>query len=472
MEPSRKNPEIIQGGMGIGVSNWRLARAVAREDQMGVVSGTAIDSVFVRRLQSGDVDGSLRRALARFPRPDMARRILDKYFVPGGKPPGAAYLPVPKLVWNMEPLSAELLVVSNFVEVFLAKEGHAGLVGINYMEKIRLATLPSLLGAMLAGVDYVLMGAGIPSAIPGVLDGLARWEAVELKLQVEGGGPKDNCSCRFDPAAFASEARTELTRPRFLAVVSSDVVARSLARKTSGVDGFVVENHTAGGHNAPPRKCGPSSSASAPGYGPKDAPDIGKIRGLERPFWLAGGYASPAKLKEARDLGAGGIQVGTAFAFCRESGIRPEIKEEVLRQYLKGELEASTDFRASPTGYPFKIITSLKNVQASRERKRLCDLGYLRQLYRNGNSEIGYRCPAEPVKSYLAKGGAPEETDGKQCLCNGLMATIGLGQSRKEGEEAPIVTAGEDFSFVEHVLGASRDETAYGAKDVIRYLLD
>ena len=35
-------PTIIQGGMGAAISNWRLARAVAKEGQLGVVSGTAL----------------------------------------------------------------------------------------------------------------------------------------------------------------------------------------------------------------------------------------------------------------------------------------------------------------------------------------------------------------------------------------------------------------------------------------------
>jgi NAD(P)H-dependent flavin oxidoreductase YrpB (nitropropane dioxygenase family) len=39
------HPTIIQGGMGIGISHWGLARAVSAAGQLGVVSGTAIDTV-------------------------------------------------------------------------------------------------------------------------------------------------------------------------------------------------------------------------------------------------------------------------------------------------------------------------------------------------------------------------------------------------------------------------------------------
>ena len=58
---------------------------------------------------------------------------------------------------------AELSIVANFVEVFLAREGHGNPVGINYLEKIQAAILPCMYGAMLAGVEYVIMGAGNPT---------------------------------------------------------------------------------------------------------------------------------------------------------------------------------------------------------------------------------------------------------------------------------------------------------------------
>src|ERR1700733_7684249 len=88
-------PRIVQGGMGVGVSNWRLAQAVSRLGQLGVVSGTALDSLFVRRLADGDIGGYMRRGLDAFPFPDMARRIWQEYFVAGGKPGGTAYPTLP-----------------------------------------------------------------------------------------------------------------------------------------------------------------------------------------------------------------------------------------------------------------------------------------------------------------------------------------------------------------------------------------
>lgn len=46
-------PRVIQGGMGVRISSYKLAREVSLKGELGVVSGTAVDSVLVRELQSG-----------------------------------------------------------------------------------------------------------------------------------------------------------------------------------------------------------------------------------------------------------------------------------------------------------------------------------------------------------------------------------------------------------------------------------
>src|SRR5512143_1768346 len=88
-------PTIIQGGMGAAVSNWRLAQAVSRLGQLGVVSGTALDLIFARRLQDGDPGGHMRRALERFPIPEIADRVWGRYYIAGGKAQREPYKPLP-----------------------------------------------------------------------------------------------------------------------------------------------------------------------------------------------------------------------------------------------------------------------------------------------------------------------------------------------------------------------------------------
>lgn len=468
-------PKIIQGGMGVAVSSWQLARAVSREGQLGVVSGTALDLVLTRRLQLGDEGGDVRLALKSFPVPEVAERILAQFFVEGGKREDAPFKskPLPSATPTKNQL--DLIVVANFVEVWLAKHGHDGLVGINLLEKIQVPTLPSLFGAMLAGVDYVLMGAGIPKAIPGVLDALSELKPVSLPLDVTGALPGENFEATFDPAPYVGAAMTLLKRPSFLAIVSSAQLATMMARKCSGkVNGFVIEGSTAGGHNAPPRGAMTLDDAGEPIYGPRDVADLAAFRELGLPFWLAGSFGRKGGLKDALAEGAEGVQVGTAFAFCEESGMSEVYRQAVVDSSQKGQVHLFTDPHASPTGYPFKVLESSGSMSERDQyasRERLCDLGYLRELYRKENGQIGYRCPAEPVEDYVRKGGDAANTDGRKCLCNGLSSTIGLGQVRKDGYVEPaLVTAGDRVQTVAEFLRPN--STSFSAKDVVEQLLE
>lgn len=460
--------------MGAAVSSWPLAQAVSRSGQLGVVSGTALAVVLARRLQLGDPGRELRHALAQYPFPAIAARVLSDYFIPGGKSPRAPFRLTPMPSLRPRRSLVELTVVANFVEVFLAKEGHQNPVGINYLEKIQLPTLPSLYGAMLAGVDYILMGAGIPRAVPGALDLLAQGHAASLPVDVEGALPGEKHATTFDPQDFCAGPAPQLKRPFFLGIIASATLALTLAKKASGrVDGFIVEGPTAGGHNAPPRGPLQLTPEGEPLYGPRDIPELDKICALGLPFWLAGGYGRPGKLMEALSLGATGIQVGTPFAFCEESGIQPELKRQAIALSRLGQARVFTDPVASPTGFPFKVAQlqdTLSNAANYHARPRICDLGYLRHLYRRADGTIGYRCPAEPLEQYRRKGGGAQETLGRKCICNALPATVGLPQIRPESlDELPIVTAGDDLANLAQFLPSGRD--SYSAADVLRALL-
>jgi nitronate monooxygenase len=468
-----ENCAIIQGGMGVGVSNWKLAQAVSRAGQLGVVSGTALDLVLARRLQDGDRDGAMRRGLEAFPFPAMADRVRKRYFIDGGKAERAPYITVPSLAKDMPRELAELSIVANFVEVFLAREGHGNPVGINYLEKIQAAILPCMYGAMLAGVEYVIMGAGIPLKMPGVLDHYAEHRAAEYPMHVTGSVEGDDTTMRFDPADFMECALGPLHRPKFLAIVSSNTLALTMVKKANGrVDGLVIETRIAGGHNAPPRGKLQLSEIGEPIYGERDSIDIPKLCELGIPFWLAGGYGHPDRLREALALGAAGVQVGTAFAFTDESGLKDEYKQELLEKVLAGTASVFTDPLASPTGFPFKVAQlegTISEDEVYDERPRICNLGFLREAYRTPSGEIGYRCASEPVTVYVSKGGKPEDTVGRKCICNGLLANIGLPQVLNGNRvEQGIVTAGDDITTVGQFLRPG--QTHYSALDVITEL--
>lgn len=471
-------PTIIQGGMGVAVSGWELARAVACTGELGVVSGTALDVVCARRLQRGDPGGHVRRALSHFPDPAMARRVMRAYYVHGGIAPDAPFAAVPRFTVRPPEQLQELIVVAAFAEVWLAREGHDGAVGINLLRKIEMPLPWVLLGAMLAGVDYVLVGAGNPAEVPGLIRALARGEHVDWAIRAQGLRSDDppvtlRCSPR-DLLGPTMPAR--LPEPRFLAIVASTDLASGLAGDPrTRPFGFVVEGPTAGGHNAPPRGPRRVDDRGQPVYDSRDEPDLEALAALGLPFWLAGSWASPAGLSLARALGAVGVQVGTAFAYSQESGLAADLKQAVLTAAAEGTLQVRSDWRASPTGFPFRVVEldgTLSDPAVVAQRRPVCDLGALRTPFARADGTIDYRCPSEPLAMYTRKGGRAQNAEGRLCLCNGLMAAADLAQRRPGGTVEPaLVTSGEDFAAVRALSAAMPGgPRAYPAAAVVAHL--
>ena len=447
MRSTSSYPTIIQGGMGIAVSSWQLAKEVSTAGELGVISGTAIDSVVARRLQDGDLTGDIRRAMAAYPHQDTIKEITDRYFIEGGRAEGKPYLDVPKLSIKGNLFSNKLLAVASFVEVWLAKEGHNGLIGMNILEKIQLAIPAQLYGAMLADVDYILIGAGIPAQVPHLLNEISQGNKVAMKVDV--ADTKDKHYLHFDPRTLGLD-NFPIKRPLFLAIVTSHALVAYLNKdEETKPDGYVIEYHVAGGHNAPPRAKNHVNDEGEAVYNELDIPNLEKIHASGSPFWLAGGYATPEKVKEAISYGAQGVQVGSLFALANESGFTNENRSSILVSLADPTMRVMTDASASPTGFPFKVIQNnqtLSNDNLYKERTRICDLGYLRTMFQREKGGIGYRCPAEPLDNYEFKNGEVDQAQGSKCLCNALMADIGLGQVRPDGRtEISLLTFGSDL---------------------------
>lgn len=470
-----KGPTVILGGMGVGITNYILSREVAIAGEklgksvLAIVSGTGLSIVMVDRLQNGDSDierVDTLRALQAFDQTfnlKIGDRIIEKY--PKKQAEEIHKLsPKPEvIVTSKEDMGIaemnELTIASAFVEVWLAKEGHSGPIGINLLEKVQLAHLPTLLGAMMAGVDYVVVGAGIPNQIPKVLEDFANSQVAQYKLDVEG--LKERFEMKIDPKLFIGERK--LTKPKFFPIISSTVLAKVLS-KISGVDGFIIEGPLAGGHNAPARDKELWENGE-PKYGDRDVPDLSVIKTLGKPFYLAGAYT--LKLEEAQKLGAAGIQVGTPFALCNESGMRKDLARKAREKIASGALKVKCDPDVSPSGYPFMVVQldgTLSQEEIYNERPRSCKYGFLAQAYQKSDNSIGFRCPAESIEVYVRKGGGVKNTKGKVCLCAALVATAGHAS-----DEYPIITLGKVLDPVSKLM-ENKEDGKYSAEDVLRFI--
>jgi hypothetical protein len=71
-----------------------------------------------------------------------------------------------------------------------------------------------------------------------------------------------------------------------------------------------------------------------------------------------------------------------------------------------------------------------------------------------------------PSTRTSARAAIAAQTVGRQCLCNSLVANIGLGQRRHDGyDEAPLLTAGDDAAELGRLLGGGRDSLHGSGRD-------
>jgi NAD(P)H-dependent flavin oxidoreductase YrpB (nitropropane dioxygenase family) len=462
-------PLLLGGGMAVGISVPSLVKAVSTYEIpglgrglcLGITSGTAAANLLARRLQHGDtrVRLALDALAALAPSLDQELNALHAaYFVPGGKGASQPYKPVRAFGLDAPRWLQLLTIAGNFTTVWECKQGHDHPVGINYLQKIELSQLPALYGALLAGVDYVCVGAGNPAAFPGYLRGLARREPVEQTVHVARATQPH--TIRFDPQDFGGAELPELREARFIAIVSTCEQAEQLAgSELTRPFGFVFEGPSAGGHNAPPADYR-RILGEPPRWGAKDELDLRRLAELREPFWLAGAYGNPQGLRRALALGAAGVQFGTILAFSNESGMSPALRLRVLERIWRKDLAVVTEPLMSPTGFPFKVVQltgslSEEAVRIGRERMACCDLGHLatpveikRSVTRADGGieevvELHALCPAEPVEAFTRKGGVMMRRKGTICLCNGLMSTAGYPGVRGGYVEPPVVTAGD-----------------------------
>ncbi len=474
-----QNMKLIQGGMGVKISQYTLARTVAKTGNGragGTVSLTMIAHVARSRLVKNDIDQL--RALDLFGSffPEVAQ-LIRHAFVENRK-----VLPA----YNLDPpvLLRWMTLFGSFAEFYLASEGHDHPVGANVLYKVGYPHLDTLVGLMMAvalrkptAISYLIVGAGLPGDFPHMMQELVterrttflhdvenskvgQYMVLDLEVLTSKMGEVAKASTR-DPALFRI--------PLFLPIVTMQSAVEGLRRMTSGfegIDGFIVENKDAGGHNANPR--------NKTEYGPKDEMDFDKLRRLTSlPYWLAGGWLP--RFQEARELGAVGIQVGGPFSLTPESGTLARLRDATLEKIRNDTLVVEST-NMSPTNYRFQVVQHENTMSDPNALKKPgCTKCYLRTpvlVLEEGSYVVRYECTGDPL--YKQRGGTKDDTD-KACLCNGLAATSDVLDEEEAKHIPPIQTGGtflaRDTRYVWQVTGTGTPGRPMQAADVVRAVL-
>jgi nitronate monooxygenase len=333
---------IVQGGMGVGVSLHPLASAVAREGGLGVLSSACIDRLVSRRLG----------------------RKVDTY----------------EAVRD---------------EVALARS-KGGFAGINIMVALQRDFVDSVKGAIDAGADAIIAGAGLPTSLPAIQD------------------PRETALIPIVSSARALE-----------------IICRKWEKLGYRPDGVVLEGPLAGGHlgfrfdeidlqSNTLEVLLPQVKEMARRYG-------------DFPVIVAGGIFTHEDIVSFLRLGADGVQMATRFLATEESSAAPAYKQAVVDATKEDILVARES--ASPCGLPFRVLRQSPMFVSALQRKRrpLCDKGYV--LLKDG--EGGYsRC--------LAK----DDSDRYFCICNGLLSSAGYNPE----DEEPLYTVGSNAHRVKSVV--------------------
>ena len=243
-----------------------------------------------------------------------------------------------------------------------------------------------------------------------------------------------------------------------------------LARKGGGgVQGFIIEGPTAGGHNAPPRGTMILNDAGEPIYGERDVVDLYQIA-----------RARPSLLARRRRGLAGTALQGQGGRCRRHSGRDALCLLERVRLHRRAEALRAGErppWRGGRAHRPARLTDRL-SLQGGdlewRQGRRHPPQAHLRpglpaHRVRPRGRKIGFRCASEPIDDYVKKGGDVAETTGRRCLCNSLMANINIGQFREDGfQETQLLTSGDDLTMIAEFL---QGRTSYSAVEVVEYLL-
>ncbi len=305
---------VVQGGMGVGVSAHRLAGSVAACGAVGTIS-----SVDLRRHH-----------------PDLMARC--GALAAGGD---AAALKATVDAANLEALQREIAAAQRLA-------GGRGLLAVNVMRAVS-EYAASVRTALEAGIDAVVVGAGLPLDLPE----LAREHPQALLIPI------------------LSDAR------------GVQLVVKKWERKQRLPDAIVIEHpRWAGGH-----------------LGAARIEDLGDTRfefeqvlpavntflrnaGVERevPLIAAGGVRCFEDIARLQSLGAAAVQLGTAFVATEECDADPVFKQVLAGARDEDLVEftsvAGLPARAVRTPWLDRYLQALPRLQATAQPKSRCTLAF------------------------------------------------------------------------------------------------
>ncbi len=333
---------VVQGGMGVGVSLYPLARAVALQGGLGIVSSACLDRLVSRR----------------------TGKKLNSY-------------------------------EAAFEEVSLAKAA-GGFAGINIMCALVRDYEASVRGALDAGADAIISGAGLPLTLPAIQP------------------PRDTA---------------------LIPIVSSgralDLICKKWEKLGYRPDAVVLEGPLAGGHlgfkidqidleSNRLENLLPPVKEMAVKYG-------------DFPVIVAGGIYTHNDIVRFLKMGADGVQMGTRFLATEESSASAAYKKAVV-EAKEDDIVVAHD-PGSPCGLPFRVIKQSPMYVSALKKLRTpkCDKGYV--LLKDGEGKFT-RC--------LAK----ESNEHHFCICNGLLSSGGYNTDKEE----PLYTVGTNASKVDKLL--------------------
>jgi nitronate monooxygenase len=333
---------IIQGGMGVGVSLYPLANAVAREGGLGIISSACLDRLVSKR--TGKKTNTYEAA---------------------------------------------------YQEVSLSKVAN-GFAGINIMAALVRDFNDSVKGAIDAGADAIISGAGLPLNLPAVHP------------------PKDTALIPIVSSARALE-----------------IICKKWEKLGYRPDATVLEGPLAGGHLGFRIDQVDLESNKLENLLPA-VKDMAKKYG-DFPVIVAGGIYTYDDIVRFMSMGADGVQMGTRFLATEESTATEAYKQAVVRAREEDIIVAHRP--GSPCGLPFRVIKQSPMYVSALQRLRppKCDKGYVLLKDAEGKFTI---CPAK------------ESNEEFFCICNGLLSSSGYNADKEEA----LYTVGTNAARVDKII--------------------